>query len=473
MAHVLSQVQRSVRRRRKPVALTSTHVLRHPTGVSERVIQFKRINEQKATIISRICSRSQGSYTSPTQVPHRPVDASMVTVNTIPTAILDDDERTIPILDVRTSALNDSGNPIRDQIVAGMSTLGDKWPAAVLFDERGLKLYDAKVSQADGYYPFVAEMKILHNHADDIAHAILSRGTPGSVGQDVIELGSGPMKKTALLLSAFARQISGTRPIPTTNYYALDLDKRELIRTLGELGKSEVGPALKGKMSTAGLWGTYDDGLRFIADGGLQGSGKVPQDTEDSDSESDSTPVPKPSNPGQPLHMLFVGTSISNFETRQEASAFLRSLPLRPGSGDTLLLGMDQNDNVEEIERAYNNPDGTSKEFLMNALVNAGRILGDESLFCQDGWEYVAHFNTSLRRFEYHFEALRALDIIDPMTGISYTFSKSDQILAHVSHKFSPGDADKLFAEADLRPMDRWTDDSSKYTVWLLERPAA
>ncbi|KAI9058236.1 hypothetical protein FKP32DRAFT_1597318 [Trametes sanguinea] len=410
----------------------------------------------------------------PTQTLQRFHAAAMVRIDAIPAAILDDDECTIPILDVRTSALNDSGNPIRDQIVAGMSTLGNKWPAAVLFDERGLKLYDMSVSQADGYYPFVAEMRILHNHADDIAHAIFRRGAAGFAGEDVVELGSGPMKKTALLLSAFSRQISNTAPIPSSRYYALDLDKRELVRTLGHLGKSDVGPALKGKMSMAGLWGTYDDGLRFIASGGLQVPGQVAasQAGEDSDSDSDSTPVPTSFNPSRPLHMLFVGTSISNFETRQEASAFLKSLPLRPGSGDTLLLGMDQNDNVEEIELAYNNPAGTSKEFLMNALVNAGRILGDESLFCQDDWAYVAHFNTSLRRFEYHFESLRAQDIVDPMTGISYSFHKNDQILAHVSHKFSPGDAEKLFAEADLHPVNHWTDDASKYTVWLLERPA-
>ena len=54
-------------------------------------------------------------------------------------------------------------------------------------------------------------------------------------------------------------------------YYALDLEKRELERTLGDLADSEIGSEIKGKLATKGLCATYDDGLKFIKEGGLQG----------------------------------------------------------------------------------------------------------------------------------------------------------------------------------------------------------
>ncbi|CDO77162.1 hypothetical protein BN946_scf184657.g37 [Trametes cinnabarina] len=415
----------------------------------------------------------------------------MVTTHNIPAAVHGVDGRVISLLDVRTSALHDSGNPIRDQIVAGMVNLGEKWPAAVLFDECGLQIYDKKVTQSPGYYPYLAETRILQNHVEDIARAIFDRraSAPASAGEDIVELGSGPMKKTALLLSAFSRRIPKVGDSPASSYFALDLDKRELIRTLGELGDSAIGHALHGKIALTGLWGTYDDGLRFITMGGLEASTETSESSRAHELTFDehAIAVPQSKHPPQqmaadrpsrrPLHMLFVGNSISNFTTRQEASAFLKSLPLRPRSDDTLLLGMDQNDDVGQIELAYDHPAGDSREFLMNALVNAGRILGDERLFSQDDWEYGAHFNTSLPsrasgRFEYHFKSKRDQTIVDPVTGSSYSFQPYDEILSHVSYKFSPDDAQSLFADANLRPLDRWTDQASKYTVWLLERPA-
>ena len=37
--------------------------------------------------------------------------------------------------------------------------------------------------------------------------------------------------------------------------------------------------------------------------------------------------------------------------------------------------------------------------------------------------------------------------------------------------QYSESDAYNLFAAANLRPIQRWTDDSGRYSLWLLERP--
>lgn len=37
--------------------------------------------------------------------------------------------------------------------------------------------------------------------------------------------------------------------------------------------------------------------------------------------------------------------------------------------------------------------------------------------------------------------------------------------------QYSDRDAYRLFLEANLRPIHRWTDSASRYSLWLLERP--
>lgn len=184
------------------------------------------------------------------------------------------------------------------------------------------------------------------------------------------------------------------RPTPPITYYALDLEKRELERTLSELAASDIGHQFQGKVATKGMWGTYDGGLKFIQEGGLHGRNATSQVTSetptfeslrdmspvscrDSSSESagtrssendhgsDVTTAPStPGTPQTPLHILFLGSSLGNF-TRGDDANFLRGLPLRPGSGDTLLLGLDHNDNPAEIELAYNDPLGITRKFLL------------------------------------------------------------------------------------------------------------
>lgn len=79
-------------------------------------------------------------------------------------------------------------------------------------------------------------------------------------------------------------------------------------------------------MEAAALWGTFEDGIKYINEGGLLRKGST---TADVAVGSISWP---------PLHLLFLGTTLGNF-TRDEAVEFLKSLPLRPGRGDTLMLG--------------------------------------------------------------------------------------------------------------------------------------
>lgn len=90
---------------------------------------------------------------------------------------------------------------------------------------------------------------------------------------------------------------------------------------------------------------------------------------------------------------MFLGSSIGNFN-RRDAAAFIRSLPLRPGSGDTFLLGLDHDNEQKLIEEAYHDPKGYTERFIKNGLRAAGRAVGNESLFDEDKWEYINHYDS-------------------------------------------------------------------------------
>jgi len=81
---------------------------------------------------------------------------------------------------------------IPDQIIAGLSKpFGWKHiPTILLYDERGLRLYDDITTKAPEYYLFCAEEGILKSRADDIVQTMLHK-TEVTTDEIVVELGAG------------------------------------------------------------------------------------------------------------------------------------------------------------------------------------------------------------------------------------------------------------------------------------------
>jgi hypothetical protein len=110
-----------------------------------------------------------------------------------------------------------------------------------------------------------------------------------------------------------------------------------------------------------------------------------------------------------PIHFLFLGSSIGNF-TRDEAADFLRELPLRSWSsgsdpasgsfGDTLLLGLDHDNEPSLIETAYNDPAGYTRKFIMNGLARVRRAFEQGGMdgqtvssFDESLWDYLERYD--------------------------------------------------------------------------------
>ncbi|KNZ73198.1 Meiotically up-regulated gene 158 protein [Termitomyces sp. J132] len=314
----------------------------------------------------------------------------------------------------------------------------------LLYNERGLQLYDDITTKATEYYPFGAEEEILKNKVDEIVQTMHHGETRVFTDEIILELGAGALRKTSRILLSLSRLVNAASTRAPITYYALDLEEREIVRTLGEISASEIGESLQGKVDTKGLCGTYDDGLKFVLEG-------------------DEAQLP--------LHILFLGSSLGNF-SREEAVEFLGSLPLRAGSGDTLLIGLDHNNDKAEIEEAYNDPQGLTKEFIMNGLRAAGTALGNEDMFKQKNWEYVNRYDSGRRQHEAFLRSKCDHRVEDPSSPAQFLFLKDELVKIEQSYKFSESDAFSLFSGSNLRPIQRWTDSSKRCSLWLLERPA-
>lgn len=101
--------------------------------------------------------------------------------------------RFVEIIDIRNNYPNSSNAfDIRNDIVKGLSLpAGQKTiPTLLLYDERGLRIYDELTTKASEYYLFSAEEEILKKKADAIVRSIHSPS--GQFSEEVIvELGAG------------------------------------------------------------------------------------------------------------------------------------------------------------------------------------------------------------------------------------------------------------------------------------------
>ena len=103
-------------------------------------------------------------------------------------------------------------------------------------------------------------------------------------------------------------------------YYALDLSKSELDRTLEAVQHDYT------YVKCHGLLGTYDDGLDWLK---------------------------APDNSAKPKCVLWMGSSIGNLN-REEAVDFLRSYSTVLGNKDTMIIGMDACQDEARVLLAYN-----------------------------------------------------------------------------------------------------------------------
>ncbi|KAL1863493.1 hypothetical protein Plec18170_000329 [Paecilomyces lecythidis] len=320
----------------------------------------------------------------------------------------------VDIIDIRGEELDLS---LGKEIIRGLNPQDGglrSLPTILLYDTEGLKLFE-QITYLEEYYLTNAEIEVLSTHAKSIVERLPDNA-------QLIELGSGNLRKIELLLKEFERTQK------KVDYYALDLSLEELQRTFAEVSTSTYA-----HVRFHGLHGTYDDALTWLKN---------------------------PENRKQPTCVLSMGSSIGNF-SREGAVEFLRGFSELLDPSDSMLIGLDACKNPEKVYSAYNDREGITHKFYMNGLAHANVVLGTDA-FKPGQWQIVSAYDENEGRHRAFYSPTQDVSI----NGIK--LRKGDKVIIEEAFKYSIEESEKLWRNAGLIPATAFGSSSDEYHIHML-----
>src|SRR5262249_17567587 len=142
-------------------------------------------------------------------------------------------------------------------------------------------------------------------------------------------------------------------------------------------------------------------------------------------------------NPGRPMFVLFLGSTISNFH-RCDALAFLQEVRSTMQTGDALLLGVDLEKPVSQLLPGYDDPTGVTAAFSINLLGHVNRVLDAD--FDLRSFAHEARFNTAERRIEMHLRSLQDQTVTIRAADLQVRFRHGETIWAESSYRYNTGE---------------------------------
>ena len=300
---------------------------------------------------------------------------------------------------------------------AGLTRPGQKeLPSKYLYDDVGSALFEV-ISRLPQYGLTRADERLLRRHA----HEIIDR-VPGPVA--VAELGSGSGRKTRWVLEALSRQ-------QHTSYYPVDSSRSALAMCERELRDIAA-------VTVVGFEREYLDGLLEVA---------------------------ACREPGQHLFVLFLGSTIGNFD-RPAGVKFLHEVRSILQAGDSLLLGADLEKPVAQLLAAYDDELGVTAAFNLNLLARANRDLDAD--FDLSQFAHVAAINHRERSVEMHLQSRRRQTVNIPAAEVVVEFLEGETIWTESCHKYSAEEIVQIARNARFACTAQWIDDEWPFAENLL-----
>jgi len=281
---------------------------------------------------------------------------------------------------------------------AGLNKSRKELPSKYLYDELGSALFDA-ITVLPEYGLTRADERILARHAREIPREFSM----------VAELGSGSGKKTRNVIEA----------LDSPHYFPIDVSAPALERCQRELESlAQVTP----------LEMSYLDGLDRVRSG----------------------------RDGEALLVLFLGSTIGNFEARCRAE-LLAQVRARMREGDGLLIGFDLVKPVETMLEAYDDPCGVTASFNLNLLGRINRELGGG--FNLRAFAHEARYDAGERRIEMHLRSRIDQTVAIRGANLCATFREGETIWTESSHKFYAEEIPRMARDTGFRVEAQWVDE--------------
>jgi L-histidine Nalpha-methyltransferase len=299
-------------------------------------------------------------------------------------------------------------------VVGGLQASPKRVPAKYFYDAAGSALFE-RITDLPEYYPTRCEMKILRDHAAEMAELIPQ-------GAALVEFGSGSSKKARILLLAVAPKLSVYVPVDIC----------------GEMIEQEA----------ADLRPDFPDLKVLPVTADITQGFALPADAE-----------------AAPLRVgFFPGSTIGNFEPH-EAAGFLRHVGKILGPGARLIIGVDLIKPAEVLNAAYNDAAGVTASFNLNLLTRINRELGGN--FNLDCFEHHAFYNRERHRVEMHLASLKRQKA--KVAGETIEFRAGETIHTENSYKYSIEKLAALARGAGWRPLKVWSDARNFFSIQAFE----
>jgi L-histidine Nalpha-methyltransferase len=306
-------------------------------------------------------------------------------------------------------------NEFARDVHAGLSGSGQKTlPCQYLYDDVGSALFDA-ITYLTEYGLTRADARILQTHAADITACMPRRLA-------VAELGSGSGGKTRPVLASLESR-------GPASYYPIDVSGTALMRCAQELETiANVFP----------IESSYIEGMAEVAS--LR-------------------------KPGESLLVLFLGSTIGNFEPAAAAD-FLAAIRERLLPGDGLLLGTDLVKPVDRLLSAYDDAAGVTAAFNLNLLARINRELDAD--FNLRHFHHEARYQSDAQRVEMHLRSRAKQSVRIGQAMLTVDFATGETIRTEVCHKFQANQIAGLARAAGFRLEHQWIDQEWGFAESLL-----
>jgi L-histidine Nalpha-methyltransferase len=312
---------------------------------------------------------------------------------------------------------SDTTSEFAEDVRTGLTKAGQKeLPSKYLYDAVGSALFEV-ISVLPEYGLTRADERILRLYSDEIT----GRLSPPLV---VAELGSGSGRKTRWILEAVARRQS-------TMYHPIEISGPALEMCERELDHLP-------RVSILGFESEYLDGLRAVAER---------------------------RQPGQHVLVLFLGSSIGNFD-RDPGAQFLKKVRQTLIPGDGLLLGADLEKPVPRMLLAYDDPLGVTAAFNLNLLGRINRELEGE--FDLSRFRHLARYDNARHRIEMHLRSTASQTVAIRKARFSITLRKDETIWKESCHKYTLEEVVEIGRLAGFRCDGQWVDREWPFSESLL-----
>jgi len=279
------------------------------------------------------------------------------------------------------------------------------------YDASGSALFE-RITRLPEYYPTRTERSIMETHGREIGNRI-------AAGATVIELGAGNCEKARTLCAS----------IQPKCFVAVDISADFLHEAVAGLRSSF--PALDVRTVVADL----NDEIILPAD-----------------------------VPAEQRLVFYPGSSIGNFDP-EPALDLLRRIRRLAGDAGALLVGVDLIKDDAILDAAYNDAEGVTAAFNLNALAHLNRLIGSD--FDLRDWRHVAFFNRARSRIEMHLEAVIDTRVCWP--GGERLFRRGERIHTENSYKYDIEEFAVLLDRAGFKQASCWTDPRQWFAVFLAQ----